>query len=99
MARFESIAEEFKETQQVALELLQEVSSGQVAVDAHSMLRLNKLAVARARLAYSNGLESSMTDSVRNLIAWCDHLDEPSWRSNFEHAIKNYPLSSPFSNA
>lgn len=92
MAVFESIEEELNATQRATEELLQQVASD--GVDAHSLVRLEKLATVCARLAYSNGLR--LQTNVHNLIAWCDHLDNEPWKTDFVDALRTYPLVSPW---
>jgi hypothetical protein len=92
MTVFESVKAELDATQQAADQLLQTVASD--GLNANSMVRLEKLATACARLAFPNGL--SLTTNVHNLIAWCDHLDEESWKAGFADALRVYPLISPW---
>lgn len=93
---FETPAQELAATQEVTEELLQSVASAGRAPDAHILDRLEKLAAACARLAYPNGLASSLSADVRSLITWCDHLDDPEWKANLVLALKSYPLRSPW---
>ena len=92
MAIFSSIEAELEVTQQAAEDLLQSVAIAWA--DAYSVMRLEKLASACARLAYSNGLD--LRSNVHNLVAWCDHLDDKTWMATFEQALRAYPLASPW---
>jgi len=93
---FETPAQELAATQAAAEELLQSIAVAGSTPDAHMVDRLDRLAGACARLAYPNGLASSLSDNVHFLIAWCDHLDDPAWTANFMLALKSYPLRSPW---
>ena len=92
---FETPSQELAATQEATEELLQSVAATGSIPDAHTVDRLERLAAACARLAYPNGLASSLSDNVHFLIAWCDHLDDPEWAANFMLALKSYPLRSP----
>lgn len=94
-SHIESLAQELAVTQEAADGLLRSVAAAGGTPDAYTMMRLDKLATACARLAYPNGLETSLSDSVRSLIAWCDHLDSSEWTAKFMSALKDYPLRPP----
>lgn len=96
MVIFQSPAHELAETQLAVEELLQEVAATSTPPSEHTLKRLDKLASACARLAYTNGLATSLSDNVQNLIAWCDHLDDTQWKARFVAALKSYPLRSPW---
>jgi len=93
--QFESIAQELAVTQQATEGLLRAVAAAGVLADDHTLVRLDKLATACARLAYGNGLTAALSDNVSSLIAWCDHLDDAEWKAKFASALKSYPLRSP----
>ena len=92
---FETSAQELAATQAAAEELLQSVAAAGGAPDAHTVGRLEKLADACSRLAYPNGLAASLSDNVNSLITWCDHLDDPEWKTSFMLALETYPLRAP----
>ncbi len=95
MTYFATVQDELLESQRAAEELLAELALSGIEATDHSVARLDRLASSCAKLAYGNNLASLLTPSVHNLIAWCDHLDQPSWRSNFLQALKANPLVSP----
>jgi len=95
MTYFATPKDELLETQNAAEKLLAELALSGVEATDHSVARLDRLASACARLAYGNKLNSLLTSNVHNLIAWCDHIDQPSWRVNFLQALKASPLVSP----
>ena len=95
MTHFATPKDELLETQNAAEQLLAELAVSGIEATDHSVARLDRLASACAKLAYGNKLDSLLTLNVRNLIAWCDHLDEFSWRVNFLQALKASPLVSP----
>src|SRR5690349_16877806 len=93
---FDSPAQDLAATREATETLLRSVAASGDTPDARTIDRLEKLAAACGRLAYPNGLASSLTESVHFLIAWCDHLDDPEWTANFILALQNYPLRSPW---
>jgi hypothetical protein len=95
MVIFQSPAHELAETQLATEELLHEVAAAAAPPSEHTLSRLDKLASACARLAYTNSLAAPLSDDVHNLIVWCDHLDDPQWKAQFVAALKSYPLRSP----
>ena len=96
MVIFQSPAHELAETQLAAEELLQEVAAASTPLSEHTLRRLDKLASACSRLAYTNDLAVSLGDNVHNLITWCDHLDDAQWKTRFIAALNSYPLQSPW---
>ena len=68
MVIFQSPAHELAETQLAAEELLQEVAAASTPLSEHTLRRLDKLASACSRLAYTNDLAVSLGDNVHNLI-------------------------------
>ena len=95
MTQFRSPREEFLETQRAAEELLISISLVQ-KVSEHELDRLDKLAVSCSKLCYSNGLTNDLSKEIHNLIAWCDHLDNPTIKEDFRNALKATPLKSPW---
>ena len=96
MVIFQSPAHELAETQLATEDLLQEVAAAAAPLSEHTLSRLDELASACARLAYSNDLAASLSENVHNLIAWCDHLDDARWKAQFIAALESYPLRSPW---
>ena len=96
MAEFESPTQELTATQLAAEQLLREIAAAGVPPDERLLSRLEKLATSCARLAYGNGLASSLSHSVTSLITWCDHLDDAQWKAQFAEALKSHPLRSPW---
>ena len=95
MTYFATPKDELLETQNAAEQLLAELAVSGIEVTDHSVARLDRLASTCAKLAYGNKLNSLLSSNVHNLIAWCDHIDQPSWRENFLKALKASPLVSP----
>ena len=89
-------AAEFTKTQRAAEELLREVAVAGMIPNPHTIVRLEKLASAVARLAYGRGCMELMSEEMNNLVAWADHLDEPQWQESFMQALLLSPLKSPF---
>ena len=82
--------------QAAAEELLAEIARGAVRLDEHVISRLDKLASDGARLAYGQGCLELESQEMHNLVAWCDHLDEPAWKAEFIAALRSSPLRSPW---
>ena len=95
MVSFASWRDELVATQNAAEKLLQEIAAGAVAVDDHSLERLDRLSTSCAKLAYGNNSAGNLSESIHNLVAWCDHLDDQVTRANFIVALRTFPLSSP----
>jgi hypothetical protein len=87
---------EFIAIQNAAEELLLQIARAEVEANTYTLSRLDKLTVAGAKLAYSQGCLELLSDQMHNLIAWCDHLDEPEWKSEFINALATTPLQSPW---
>jgi len=94
---FSSPAEELTATQVATDELLKEIAASEAPVSETVLIRLENLANACARLAYPNDLPLSVV--AHNLITWCDHLNEPVWKSEFISALNVYPLGAPWPRA
>lgn len=95
MTIFSSNREEFLATQQAAEGLLIEITAG-VEITESVLIRLEKLSSACARLCYGNDLNSELSANIHNLIAWCDHLDDPKLKEKFSGALKSSPLRAPW---
>ena len=87
--------EELMATQDAAEELLQQIADGTTVADTHALNRLDRLSSSCAKLAYGNDSADSLSDSVHNLVAWCDHLDDPMVKAEFLVALLTFPLTSP----
>jgi len=96
MTFFANWKEELTATQLAADELLKQVASGSILIDEQALMRLDKLATTCAKLAYGANSPSSLTETVQNLVTWCDHLNELEWRERFITALRCYPLGSPW---
>ncbi len=96
MTFFATWKEELATTQLAADELLKQVAAGTTPLDEHALMRLDKLAATCAKLAYGANSPGSLIETVQNLVAWCDHLNEPAWRDSFITALHSYPLGSPW---
>jgi len=96
MASFADWKEELAATQVATEDLLRKIAAGSVTPDEHTLSRLEKLSTACARLAYGANSPGSLTDSVHNLVTWCDHLNESAWRASFIASLQSYPLGSPW---
>jgi hypothetical protein len=96
MTVFADWKEELKATQAAAEELMRQIASGPEAPDQQALQRLERLATTCARLAFGAGEPSILSQPVYNLVNWCDHLDDPHWRSEFIVALRSYPLGAPW---
>jgi hypothetical protein len=79
--------------QRAVEDLLREVAASGRPIDRHVLSQLDELAGTCARLAFKNDLP--LTENARNLIAWCDHLDDAEWKGLFVRALRTYPLRDP----
>ena len=95
MVSFASWQEELLVTQNSAEQLLHEIAAGVTAADDNSLQRLDRLSTSCAKLAYGNNSAGSLSESIHNLVAWCDHLDDPVTRADFIVALRTIPLRSP----
>ncbi len=87
---------EFVAIQVAAEELLSKIARSEIEADENTLLRLEKLASAGAKLAYGSGCLELETEQMHNLVAWCDHLDEKNWKEAFIKALTKSPLCSPW---
>ena len=60
------------------------------------IINLERLASLAAKLAYGNNRPEYISIQMYNLIAWCDHLNDGKWQSQFVKAVLKRPLISPF---
>jgi hypothetical protein len=94
MGGSDSPADQLAAAQRGAEELLQQVAASGRPADSHVVSQLDELSIVSARLAFRN--ELPLTENVRNLISWCDHLDDAEWRAGFVRALQRYALEDPF---
>lgn len=92
----EDILKEFLTIQAVVEDILGQIVRSEIEINDHSLSRLDKLAIAGAKLAYGGGCLEHESEQMHNLVAWCDHLEYPSWKATFIEALKHTPLSSPW---
>jgi len=81
---------------QAAEALLKQIAASGKFADRQLISQLEELAMTCARLAFTLDLTSTLTDSVYNLITWCDHLDDKEWTEKFVYALRAYPLAHPW---
>jgi hypothetical protein len=77
-------------------ELLERIAASQELAPSQSLARLEYLAGAAAKLAYGTGHPELIPAQMRDLIAWTDHLNDPSWVEPFQRALSRRPLASPW---
>ena len=53
---------------------------------------LDRLSSSAAKLAYGNDHPELISDQLRVVISWCDHLNEPEIKKKFIGALKKRPL-------
>jgi hypothetical protein len=87
---------EFLAIQAAAEELLDQIAKSEIETNEHTLLRLEKLATAGAKLAYGGGCLEQESEQMHNLVAWCDHLDDREWKAAFLQALQQVPLCSPW---
>lgn len=92
----EETLKEFLAIQAAAEELLGQIAKSEIEANEHTLLRLDKLATAGAKLAYGSGCLKQESEQMHNLVAWCDHLDDHEWKTAFLKALKQVPLCSPW---
>ena len=95
MISFAGWQEELLATQSTTEQLLQEIADGKLAADDRTLQRLDRLSASCAKLAYGNNSPDKLSESLHNLVAWCDHLDDPDTRASFTLALRTFPLRSP----
>jgi hypothetical protein len=79
-----------------AEELLNRTASSSQPASKGVLRDLESIAGLAAQIAYRTGNPELLTDEMTSLIAWTDHLDDPSWISRFQKALSQRPLVSPW---
>jgi hypothetical protein len=92
----EAQAEQLHALEHEVDELLERIAASQELASSESLARLEHLAGAAAKLAYGTGHPEWIPAQMRDLIAWTDHLDDPSWVERFQQALSRRPLASPW---
>jgi hypothetical protein len=72
--------------------LLNKIAKVKCGVSEQEIRDLDYYAVAISKLAYGNNMPELIGSEAYNLIAWCDHIDEPDVLKSFELALRNRPL-------
>jgi hypothetical protein len=75
--------------------LLQLIAAGQRKIDAATLSELDCIAGNAAKIAYGQGYPGCLTQQMRSLISWADHLDDPSCVELFCVALRSSPLRLP----
>lgn len=78
-------------------DLLVEISRSGPPVAAGLLARLESIAGAAAKIAFGSGNPSAISEQMRRLISWTDHLDDAPWVTRFHQALISRPLKSPWS--
>lgn len=92
----EDLVKDFLSIQVRAEEILGQIVRNKIEINFHTLLRLEKLSTAGAKLAYGNDCLKYESAQMHNLIAWCDRLDDADWKAEFIQALKHAPLRSPW---
>jgi len=89
-------AQTLRNLEQETEELLVQISTASGHISEQGLHRLDACAGAAARIAFGANNAGLLSEQMTTLIAWTDHLDDPSWVKNFEQALKGRPLVSPW---
>jgi hypothetical protein len=87
--------EEFQNLERTADTLLSEIAASQQLASRDSIHTLERIAARAAKIAYGSGSPQIVSEQMRHLIAWTDHLDDTSWAARFQQALRTRPLISP----
>jgi hypothetical protein len=96
MTPTEAQAEQLRALEREADELLAGIAASGQLVSRQGLARLEALAGAVAKLAYGTGRPELVSAQMSSLIAWTDHLDDPSWVERFQQALSRRPLPPPW---
>jgi len=87
--------EEFQSLERIADALLSEIAASQQVASRDSIHTLERIAARAAKIAYGSGSPQLVSEQMRHLIAWTDHLDDPSRAARFQQELRKRPLISP----
>lgn len=88
----ETEIEELQKLEGVADELLSEISRSGLAASDETLLRLEEIAWAAARIAFGGGRPDLLSRQMSRLIAWTDRLDNAEQVAAFQRALLTRPL-------
>ena len=87
--------EEFQNLERTADTLLSEIAASPQPASRDRLRMLEQVAARAAKIAYGTGSAEIVSEQMRHLIAWTDHLDDALWTERFQQALRTRPLSSP----
>jgi hypothetical protein len=96
MAPTQSEIEEFQSLERKAEALLAEIAASSQLAPRDSLYTLERIAARAAKIAYGTDSPEIVSDRMRHLIAWTDHLDDEAWCAQFQQTLRTRPLISPY---
>lgn len=76
--------------------LLAELATSTLPASRGTLLTLERIAATAARIAYGTGSPRLISEQMRALIDWTDHLDDEAWCALFQQTLRTRPLRSPY---
>jgi hypothetical protein len=95
MTPTESEAESLQKLERMADDQLARIAACPESPSPERLRSLEQVAAAAAKIAYGTGNPQLLSEQMRHLIKWTDHLDDASWTALFRRALMTRPLSSP----
>jgi hypothetical protein len=96
MSSAQTNIEELQKLEGAADTLLSEIAGSLHPVSPNKLRELENIAARAAKIAYGTGNATLLSEQMRNLIAWTDHLNETDWVEQFWLALATQPLISPW---
>ena len=87
--------EEIQKLESTAEELLGQIAASAQPPSPDTLRHLEHIAAAVAKIAFGTGNPTLISAQMRSLIAWTDHLNDPSWTARFQQALMTRPLIAP----
>jgi len=91
--------EEIQSLEREAEASLDEIAASLQLAPRDSLHTLQRIAARAAKIAYGTGSPEIISEQMRHLIAWTDHLDDEAWCALFQQTLRTRPLISPYGNA
>jgi hypothetical protein len=92
----EAEARELEKLEETVDHLLEEISRNERSICRETLILLDKMASAAAKIAYGSDNPQLLTKQMITLVAWTDHLDDEVWVKKFETALATRPLAHPW---
>jgi hypothetical protein len=92
----QSDIEDLRKLECTVEERLDEIATSARPVSAEDLSALERIVAAAAKITYGTGNPTLLSEQLRNLISWTDHVDGSAWTARFQQVLMTRPLASPW---